>query len=126
MPKTTKVLVIMGVSGSGKTLVGKLLSGALGLPFFDGDDFHPEENVAAMRRGELLQFSTGALGQGPRPLVGSDAAPYKALTLLTIDDSSIRERTFGIADDSIWPVDPESLPPRIDGINGYLERALLR
>ncbi|MHB1169432.1 MAG: metallophosphoesterase family protein [Longimicrobiales bacterium] len=78
------------------------------------------------RRGGLLQFSTGALGQGPRPLVGSDAAPYKSLTLLTIDDSGIRERTFGIAGDSIWPVDPQSLPPRIHGINGYLERALLR
>src|SRR5690606_937366 len=51
MPKTTKVLVIMGVSGSGKTLVGKLLSGALGLPFFDGDDFHPEENIQKMVGG---------------------------------------------------------------------------
>lgn len=51
MPKETKVLVVMGVSGSGKSLVGKLLSQAMGLPFFDGDDFHPEENIQKMAGG---------------------------------------------------------------------------
>src|SRR5690606_20845616 len=51
MPKVIKVLVVMGVSGSGKTLVGKLLSKATGLPFFDGDDFHPEENIQKMAGG---------------------------------------------------------------------------
>jgi gluconokinase len=41
----------MGVSGSGKTAVGELLSQKLGWPFFDGDDFHPKENVAKMAAG---------------------------------------------------------------------------
>ncbi|RYC52889.1 gluconokinase [Flagellimonas olearia] len=50
----TKVLVVMGVSGTGKTTVGKLLSEQLGYPFFDGDDFHPEENINKMASGKPL------------------------------------------------------------------------
>lgn len=41
----------MGVSGSGKSTIGQLLSQKLGWPFYDGDDFHPPENVAKMRQG---------------------------------------------------------------------------
>ncbi len=41
----------MGVTGSGKTTVGKLLATHLGRPFFDGDDFHNEANVEKMRAG---------------------------------------------------------------------------
>ena len=46
-----QALILMGVSGSGKTAVGELLSQKLGWPFFDGDDFHPKENVAKMAAG---------------------------------------------------------------------------
>jgi len=46
-----KSLVIMGVSGSGKTTVGKLLAQKIGRRFLDGDDFHPPENVAKMSSG---------------------------------------------------------------------------
>ena len=48
------VLVVMGVSGSGKTTVGALLAGRLGWEFEDGDDFHPPANVAKMRSGVPL------------------------------------------------------------------------
>lgn len=41
----------MGVSGSGKTTIGKLLSERLAWPFFDADDFHSPENIEKMRRG---------------------------------------------------------------------------
>jgi gluconokinase len=44
----------MGVSGAGKTTVGRLLSETLGWPFFDADDFHPPENIEKMRRGTPL------------------------------------------------------------------------
>ncbi|QBA65621.1 gluconokinase [Muriicola soli] len=41
----------MGVSGCGKSTIGRLLSHALSLPFYDGDDYHPAENVAKMSKG---------------------------------------------------------------------------
>jgi gluconokinase len=44
-------LVVMGVSGCGKTSLGTELAAALGWSFFDADDFHPPENVAKMRAG---------------------------------------------------------------------------
>lgn len=45
------VLVLMGVVGSGKTTVGKLLAHELGWKFADADDFHPRANVDKIRRG---------------------------------------------------------------------------
>lgn len=44
----------MGVSGSGKTTVGKLLSKQTGIPFFDADDFHSTANVEKMKAGVPL------------------------------------------------------------------------
>lgn len=44
----------MGVSGSGKTTIGKLLAEELGLSFFDGDSYHPEVNVQKMAQGHPL------------------------------------------------------------------------
>ena len=44
-------LVICGVSGAGKTTIGSLLSEALGLPFYDADDFHPPANIEKMADG---------------------------------------------------------------------------
>lgn len=48
------VLVVMGVSGSGKTTIAALLAGRLGWDYEDGDDFHPPANVAKMRGGTPL------------------------------------------------------------------------
>ncbi len=44
-------LVVFGPSGSGKTTIGRALAEALGWPFFEGDEFHPPENVERMRAG---------------------------------------------------------------------------
>lgn len=44
-------LVVMGVSGSGKSTVAALLAERLGLPFVDGDDLHPQSNVDKMKSG---------------------------------------------------------------------------
>ena len=46
--------VVMGVSGCGKSAVGSLLASALGVPYVEGDDVHPPENVAKMAAGIAL------------------------------------------------------------------------
>jgi gluconokinase len=48
------IVVLMGVSGSGKTTVGKLLAEKLAWPFADADEFHPASNIEKMRRGSPL------------------------------------------------------------------------
>lgn len=57
-------LVVMGVSGCGKSTVGALLGERLGVPFLDGDDFHPAANKAKMAAGI--------------PLTDEDRAPWLA------------------------------------------------
>lgn len=58
------ILIVAGAAGSGKTTVGKLLSGKLGWEFADADDFHSAANIAKMRSG--------------RPLSDSDRFPWLA------------------------------------------------
>jgi gluconokinase len=48
------VLVLMGVSGSGKTTIGKILAEQLGWSFVEADDYHPAANVEKMHRGTPL------------------------------------------------------------------------
>lgn len=50
----SKIIVLMGVSGSGKTTVGELLSLKMRLPFLDADAFHPKENIEKMSSGNPL------------------------------------------------------------------------
>lgn len=59
------LIVVMGVSGSGKTTVGLVLADRLGVRFVDGDDLHPPENVAKMRAGIPLT-----------PLTDGDRQPW--------------------------------------------------
>jgi carbohydrate kinase (thermoresistant glucokinase family) len=44
------MVIVMGVSGCGKTTVGRLLARELACEFLDADDFHPEANVAKMAK----------------------------------------------------------------------------
>jgi gluconokinase len=65
------VVVLMGVSGAGKTTIGERLAAALGIAFLDADDLHPPANVAKMARGE--------------PLDDADRAPWLAAVRRAID-----------------------------------------
>jgi gluconokinase len=49
--QASPLVVVMGVSGSGKTTVGAALAHRLGVPFADADDLHPEANIAKMSAG---------------------------------------------------------------------------
>src|SRR6476469_9435233 len=53
-PSGTTTIVVMGVSGSGKSTVARELVDRLGWEFAEGDDFHPPENVAKMAAGHPL------------------------------------------------------------------------
>jgi gluconokinase len=48
------LIIVMGVTASGKTTIARLLAGELGYAFVDADDFHSSENIAKMSRGEPL------------------------------------------------------------------------
>ena len=45
------ILIVFGVSGAGKTTIGKLLAEQLGWRFYEADDFHPRPNIEKMRSG---------------------------------------------------------------------------
>jgi gluconokinase len=53
-PAPRPVIVVMGVSGSGKSTVGGLLAERLGVPYAEADDFHPAANIAKMSAGHPL------------------------------------------------------------------------
>ena len=55
------IILVMGVTGSGKTTVGKMLASRLGWVFLDADNFHSAENVEKMRRG----IPRSDAGRGP-------------------------------------------------------------
>jgi carbohydrate kinase (thermoresistant glucokinase family) len=69
--RAARVAVIMGVSGSGKTTIGRALARRLGWLFQEGDALHPPENVAKMKAGH--------------PLDDEDRAPWLAAIAATID-----------------------------------------
>jgi len=48
------ILIVFGVSGAGKTTIGKLLAEELGGRFYEADDFHPRPNIEKMRSGHPL------------------------------------------------------------------------
>ncbi|QFR92802.1 gluconokinase [Streptomyces tsukubensis] len=51
---TPHVVVVMGVAGTGKTTIGPLIAERLGVPYAEGDDFHPPANIAKMSAGTPL------------------------------------------------------------------------
>lgn len=75
MPASTdlpSVIVVMGVSGAGKTTVGAALAARLGWEFIEGDRLHPPENVAKMTSGQ--------------PLDDADRAPWLAAVAQAIEE----------------------------------------
>jgi len=85
-------LVVMGVSGTGKSTLGAALSKALRLPFIDGDDLHPQSNVDKMSRGE--------------PLTDTDRQPW----LETIRRTAVSSVLSQLGNDHKSHAEPNAMP----------------
>jgi 3',5'-cyclic AMP phosphodiesterase CpdA len=81
-------------------------------------------------RGSLELLHAGALGQGARPLIGSDEEPFPTVTVMRIWPARrlVTHSTYRVSDagTELVPVPDSSLPPRIDGFSGYVQRRDLR
>ena len=77
------IVVLMGVSGSGKTTVGRLLASRLGWRFVDADDYHPAANVARLRAGI--------------PLTDADRRPWLERLETLVDDACARGESLVLA-----------------------------
>ena len=77
----TRFIIVMGVSGSGKTSVGRSLADHFGWDFYDADEFHPPENIAKMANGI--------------PLDDADRVPWLA-ALHHLIASSLNEHRPGV------------------------------
>ena len=73
-------LVVMGVSGCGKSSLGQALAAGFGLPLIEGDDFHPEANIRKMREGIALGDADRA---GWLDSLGAQLASHPAGAVLT-------------------------------------------
>ncbi len=119
-------IVVMGPSGSGKSLVGAAIAARLGARFIDGDDLHPAANVAKMRGGT--------------PLTDTDREPWLDTVGLTVArESSIvvacsalrrayRDRIRVLATDAVFVelvVDAPDLRQRMSRRDHFMPTALL-
>lgn len=97
------VIILMGVSGAGKTTVGKRLAEALRWRFLEGDDFHPPENVAKMAAGisltdedrlpwleRLRELITETLARGENAVLACSALKRSYRQFLTVDPAQVR------------------------------------
>src|SRR5438270_12038372 len=94
------VIILMGVSGSGKTTVGRGLADELGWKFYDGDDFHPRANVEKMAHGvplndddrapwleSLRDLIRSCLGRGESAVLACSALKRSYREYLLIDEN---------------------------------------
>ncbi len=101
------IVIVMGVSGSGKTTVGELLAERLGCGFSDADDFHPAANVDKMRAGI--------------PLTDDDRWPWLKALRQAIDDWQAAGESRVIACSALKAVYRGVLSPKDDVVFVYLK-----
>jgi gluconokinase len=90
MSSELRTIIIMGVSGSGKSVVGSLLATQLDAVFEDGDDFHPASNKAMMSAGT--------------PLTDDDRWPWYAVLRQRIEDMRHLTPVYILACSALKPI----------------------
>lgn len=94
-----RVIVLIGVSGSGKTTIGRLLSEELGWKYYEGDDFHPQPNIEKMKNGiplddadrtpwleTLRDLIRNCLERGDSAVVACSALKESYREILSVDE----------------------------------------
>lgn len=95
LPSELRTIIVMGVSGSGKSVVGSLLAEKLGGVFEDGDDFHPLSNKAKMSAGT--------------PLTDEDRWPWYAALRQRIEEMRALTPVYILACSALKPTYREKL-----------------
>jgi gluconokinase len=94
------IIILMGVSGSGKTTIGKLLAHDVGCDFYDADDLHSPENIAKMSQGlpltdedrqpwlqSLRALILDSLLKGNQAVIGCSALKETYRSILHVNDN---------------------------------------
>ena len=119
-------IIIAGVSGSGKSTVGKLLAERLGCEFADADDYHPPENIAKMKAGIPLDDADRA---GWLEALGDHLASRENIVLACSALKRIyRDRLRGMAgplEFFVLSLDKESLMQRLESRDHFMPASLL-
>jgi len=71
------VFILMGVSGCGKTTIGRMLAEKMALPFLDADDFHPQNNINKMKKSV--------------PLTDNDREPWLVSIALLVAELNVKK-----------------------------------
>jgi gluconokinase len=104
------VILVMGVTGAGKTTVGKLLAQRLGWQFLDADDFHPPENIEKMKHGI--------------PLTDSDREPWLAAIHAALLDYAATNQNVVLACSALKQKYREKLAAELEMRICYLKGSL--
>jgi gluconokinase len=96
-------VIVMGVSGCGKSTIGRLLAERLDCPFYDGDDFHPAANIAKMSQGiplndedragwlaALADLIRSSLQKGESGVLACSALKQRYRDQLRVDDKQVK------------------------------------
>ena len=115
MAEKTQVIILMGVSGCGKTMVGNALSAKVGWPFYDGDDFHSPANIDKMANGipltdddrrpwlvNIRALMTETLQAGPSIIIACSALKESYRRQLRQNDTRVQFVLLRGSYDLIW------------------------
>lgn len=93
------IFIIMGVSGSGKSTVGRILADKLDCKFYDADDYHPRENIEKMSKGIplndadrkpwLISLKTLIENQSDKAVLACSALKQSYRDILDLPDKNI-------------------------------------